>query len=183
MARRSTERTGGEGELIGRSYQTGRRSRQRRAAAAGLEPRIEREQVLRLSDPTQRKAADGREAPLFYCNRFRKGRRDEDRLVHRTAHRRDAGDLIDRRADHCEIEPLLAADVAVEHTPRWRPRYIRSWEALGRASHIERRDRLAGFLCRVERGGTGAGAILGREDRQHPVADQLEDIARMLVDR
>ena len=37
--------------------------------------------------------------------------------VDRAAQRDDAADLVDRGADHREVQPVLAADIAVEHLP------------------------------------------------------------------
>src|SRR5437764_7582929 len=78
--------------------------------------RIERKELLRALDAAQRIAPDRDEpAALQSRHRVRKSLRQQDAAFHRTAHRGDAGDLVDRGPDDGEIEPLVAADVSVEH--------------------------------------------------------------------
>src|ERR1041385_3169330 len=78
--------------------------------------RIEREKPLRTFDAAQRVTPD-RDKPttLQSRHRFRESLRQQDAALDRTAHRGDAGDFIDRRSDDGEIEPLVAADIAIEH--------------------------------------------------------------------
>ena len=54
---------------------------------------------------------------------------------------------------------------------------------LSSAARVQRRHRLPRRLGGVERGGAGAAPLLGREDREHAVADQLQHVAGVLVDR
>jgi len=46
---------------------------------------------------------------------------EQHRLVHGPAHRGDPADFVDRRADDCEIEAFLAADVAVKYFADMKP--------------------------------------------------------------
>jgi hypothetical protein len=55
-------------------------------------------------------------------------------------------------------------------------------QALRSAAFVEGFERRAGVLNGVECGSTRAGAILGGKDREHAVADQLQNVARMVVD-
>ena len=85
---------------------------------------------------------------------------NEDRLIDRPAHRRDPRHLVDRRTDDGEVEPLLAADVAVEyHAEMEAEIHVGRRQAFGEPAFVERLDRLARFLGRVERGGASYTAI------------------------
>ena len=75
---------------------------------------IEREKLLRLRDPAQRVAAD-RYEPAAHAVNVSEGLRDQHWLLDRPAHGGDPAGLVDCRPDHGEIEPLGAADIAVEH--------------------------------------------------------------------
>jgi len=78
--------------------------------------RIEREELLRVLDAAQCIAPDRDEPAAFQSvHRLRESLRQQDAALHRAAHRGDASDLVDRRPDDREIEPLVAADIAVEH--------------------------------------------------------------------
>jgi hypothetical protein len=55
--------------------------------------------------------------------------------------------------------------------------------ALRKAAFVEHRNALLRELRGRQRGETGLTAILGGEDRQHTVADQLEHVAAALVNR
>src|SRR5438094_9947269 len=77
---------------------------------------IEREELLRVLDAAQCVAPDRDEpAALQSVHRLREGLRQQHAALDRAAHRGDARNLVDRRPDDREIEPLVAADVAVEH--------------------------------------------------------------------
>src|SRR5262249_42677285 len=80
---------------------------------AALRVGVEGEQLLRVGDAAQRVAPD-RDEPAFDVSDLGKRGRYQHRLVERTAHRRDAAGLVDRRADDGEIQPLAASHVAVE---------------------------------------------------------------------
>src|SRR3954451_15727047 len=77
--------------------------------------RIERVEILRAADATQRVAAGGDEiAPAGGVEALVELRRGQQLAIDRTAHRGDATDLVHGRTDHGEIEAVLAADIAVE---------------------------------------------------------------------
>ena len=77
---------------------------------------VERVELLRPADAAQRETADRDQpvAQLFGQGLAEFGGRQRV-AVHRAAHGADAADLVDRRPDDGEIQPVLAADVAVEH--------------------------------------------------------------------
>ena len=50
-------------------------------------------------------------------------------------------------------------------------------QAFRSAAFVDGFDRRARLVSSVERGGARAGAILGGKDREHAVADQLQNIA------
>src|ERR1700720_203786 len=78
--------------------------------------RIERIEILRRADAAQCKparrhqiAAPGRvQAGAKFC-------RGQQFAIDRTAHRGDAAGLVDRRPYNGEIEPVLAADIAIKY--------------------------------------------------------------------
>src|SRR5258707_11688218 len=106
------------------------------------------------------------------------------RLTHRAAHGGNAANLVDRRSDDGEIEALLAADVAVEDLAEMEPEiHFGRRQAFLEPARVQGSDRLSRGSCGVERGRASATAFLGREDRKHAIADQLQDVAGMLVDR
>src|SRR2546430_11568941 len=74
---------------------------------------IQREELLRLRDPAQRVAAD-RYEPAAHALDTGEGLRDQHRLLDRTAHGGDPARFVDGRPHHGEIEPLRAAEIAVE---------------------------------------------------------------------
>ena len=77
---------------------------------------IEGVEILRATDAAQRKPAGGNEvAPAGRIEPGLKIRRRQQFAIDRAAHRGDAADFIDGRTDHREVEPVLAADVAVKH--------------------------------------------------------------------
>src|SRR5208282_6898782 len=102
---------------------------------------VQRVELLRLPDAPQSEAADRREpAPPLRDGRD-EARREQDRLVHRSAHRGDSGNLVHRGTDYGEVEPLLAADVAIEHDAEMEPKiHIRRRETLGATARVEGRD-------------------------------------------
>src|SRR6476646_3093813 len=77
---------------------------------------IEGIEILRAADAAQGKPAGGDQKAAPACvQAAAKMGGGQQFAVDRTAHRRDAADLVDRRSHHSEIEPVLAADVAVKH--------------------------------------------------------------------
>src|SRR5258707_15636708 len=79
---------------------------------------IEGIEILRAADAAQRKAPGGDQiAPPGRVQAGAKIRRGQQLAVDRTAHRRDAADLVDRRPHDGEIEAVLAADIAIKHFP------------------------------------------------------------------
>src|SRR6185437_2995340 len=76
--------------------------------------RLEREQLLWAPDAAQGVAADRDQALPRRAARCREGGREEDVLVGRAAHRGDPAGFVDGGADDGEVEPVLAADIAVE---------------------------------------------------------------------
>src|SRR6266498_5279393 len=75
---------------------------------------VEREELLRLRDPAQRVAAD-RYEPAAHALDIGERLRDQHRLLDRPAHGGDPARFVDGRPHHGEIEPLGAAEIAVEH--------------------------------------------------------------------
>ena len=51
----------------------------------------------------------------FQSNGVCESLREQHIALHRSAQRGDAGNLVDSRTDHREVEPFIAADVAVKH--------------------------------------------------------------------
>ena len=71
-----------------------------------------------LARPTPRRAkrpTDTSVARSALRQRVGEIRRDQQRPVDRAAHRGDAAGLVDRRPDDREVQPVDAADIAVEH--------------------------------------------------------------------
>src|SRR3954451_14591842 len=89
---------------------------------------IERVEILRAADATQRVAAGGDEiAPAGGVEALVEFRRGQQLAIDRTAHRGDAADLVHGRTDHGEIEPVLAADIAVEDLADMQADIRRTW--------------------------------------------------------
>ena len=116
--------------------------------------RVEREQFLRPLDPAQRIAANRDRPPAAppaspIASAKACGESNTSRS-YRPAHRQAMpADLVDRRAHHREIEPVLAADVPVEHLAgvgaRARPRW--SAAAASVTTPVELRRRGPGSSC------------------------------------
>src|SRR6516164_7048715 len=75
---------------------------------------IERIEMLRAADAAECIAADRNEL-LLRTECGVKGRRHQYRLIDQPTHAGDPTDLVDCRTDHCEIEPVAAAEIAVHH--------------------------------------------------------------------
>src|SRR5258708_31688267 len=70
-------------------------------------------EVLRAADAAQRKPPGGDKiAAPGYVQPGAKIRRGQQFAIDRTAHRRDAADLVDRRPHPGEIDPVLPAEIA-----------------------------------------------------------------------
>src|SRR5258706_8405267 len=79
-------------------------------------------EILGAADAAQRKAPGGDQiAPPGCVQASAKIRRGQQLAVNRTAHRRDAADLVDRRPHDGEIEAVLAADVAIKNLADMQP--------------------------------------------------------------
>ena len=93
-----------------------------RDSARSFRPRLHRMRYRDRAyrDPARgrcRAAQSGRWRPDSFARRHRARRgtpRSQQFAVDRTAHRGDAADLVDGGPDHGEIEPVLAADIAVK---------------------------------------------------------------------
>src|SRR3546814_6459625 len=77
--------------------------------------RIEREQLLRRLDAAQSIAAERDRLVLHAAGGLAEGGRQDRRLVDHAHHAGDARQFVHRRADHGEIEAVLAAEIAVQH--------------------------------------------------------------------
>jgi len=168
-----------------------RRSRNRPAlgrsapARLGEGREVEGEQLLRTGDAAEEEATERHETTAGLAARQREGGRGDDRSLDSPAHALEPGRLVDRRAQNREVEPLGAADVAVEHLAQVQPH-----EETGRRLPCrpplrpEPIDPLERGLCGVESGPTGCVLLLvEREDREHTVAHELQDLAAELRDR
>ncbi len=112
---------------------------------------IERVEILRAADAAQRVAA-GRDqiAPAGSIEPVAEIGRRQEFAIDRAAHRGNAADFVDRRSHHGEVEPVLAADIAVKYLADMQP-------------DIGRGDRTAFCVAaRVERAHVAAGTIARR---------------------
>jgi hypothetical protein len=95
------------------------------------------------------------------------------------AQRFDAGDLVDRWSDDREVESVRGSDIAVKHFAQVQGQIDNS-DLLtgGTARPIHAVDRCHRFNRRVERlaGRLSLPRIIDREDRQHAVAHELQDL-------
>ena len=112
--------------------------------------RIERIEILRAADAAQRIAAGGHQ--IVSPGGIEAGaerRRHQQFAVDRAAHRGDAADLVDGRPHHGEVEPVVAADIAVKHLADMQADMGRRHRpALGRAAGVERASCCAGSDAR-----------------------------------
>ena len=146
---------------------------------------IEGVEILRAPDAAQREPA-GRDqiAPAGRIQSGPKGRRRQQVAVDRTAHRSDPADLVDRRPHHREIEPVLAADIAVEHFADMQTDIGRCRRpALGGTAHIERGHVSPETMLGLQRRAPGDADVLIGKHREHAIAHQLQHIAAGIVDR
>ena len=80
--------------------------------------------------------------------------RQQHVLVERAAHGGDPAGLVDRGADHGEVEPVVAADVAVEHLADVQAEIeARDRQAVGRAPLVQGADAADRVAGGVERAG------------------------------
>jgi hypothetical protein len=112
-----------------------------------------------------------------------KVRRRQQFAIDRSAHRGDAADFIDRRPHHREVEPVLAADVAVKHFADMQADIGRSGRpAIAGAAGVERGHVASETMLGPKGGSPGGGHVGVGELRQHAVADQLQDVAALVMD-
>ena len=92
----------------------------------------------------------------------------------------DPGGEVDGRPDGGEVEPVAGADIAVADFAQ-----VQGHAAAGRRRQVQRRHRPRRGLGRPQcRGADSTWLTLGqRENRQEPVADQLEHLAAFGLDR
>src|SRR5438874_2904807 len=137
--------------------------------------RIKCEQLLRPFDAAQG-IATYRDQPASFQSRrgSRESLRQQHVAFHRSAHRGNPGDLVDRRANYGEVEPFVTPDIAVEHLAYMKADiYIRCRQAVVRSALVKSGNP---FLQAVMSGDCAAAGFFGRrrgEDRQGAVADQL----------
>nr|AAF22882.1 adenylate cyclases-like protein [Bradyrhizobium japonicum] len=111
-------------------------------------------------------------------------RRRQQLAIDRAAHRGDAADLVHRRTHHREIEPILAADIAVEDLSDMQPDISRrGGTAVRLPPLVQRCDVLAEQMLGAERSTSRMRHVLAGEHREHTVTDQLQHVAAGIVDR
>src|SRR5262249_56920540 len=113
-----------------------------------------------------------------------KGRRHETGLISRAAHRGDGAGLVHRRADDREVKPLAAADIAVEYFADMQAevhvgnRFAGSLPAL-----VQLGDAAARGDRRGQGRAAGVRAVFRGEDGERAVADELEHVTALSVNR
>src|SRR3954447_9098211 len=145
--------------------------------------RLEREQLARPLDALERVAPDRHEAgALGLARGVRERRGDEPALLDGAAERRDAARLVHGRPDDGEVEPLPAADIAVEDLPDVETEIgIGDGELARRAVLVQSGKTCAHQGLGVKRRPAGLAGLAGREDRERAVADELQDVTAGLV--
>ena len=146
--------------------------------------RIERVEILRAADAAQRIAAGGHQ--IVSPGGVEAGaerRRHQKFPVDRAAHRGDAADLVDGRPHHGEVEPVVAADIAVKHLADMQADMGRRHRpAFGHAAGGERLHVAAEAMFGAQCGAFSHRQVVVGEHRQHAVADQLQHLAAGVVD-
>jgi hypothetical protein len=138
---------------------------------------IERKQLLGVRHTAQRVAADRNQAAPDVAD-IGKRRRHQDRLIDRTAHGRNAARFVHGWANDGEVEPIAAADGAVEHFADMQAEIHVGNRLAGRcASPLEFGNTLARRGRSRQRRAAGMNAIFGREDCESAIADQFEYVA------
>src|SRR6185369_3839680 len=144
---------------------------------------IQCEELLRLRHPAQGIAAHRYEMaahPVDTGECFG----HQHRLIDRAAHCRNSARFVDRGSDHGEIEPLGASDIAVEDFADMQTNiHIGGRQRLSCTPRAQRLHLLACFNRGRKRGCTGMRTIFGCEDRQDAIANQLEHVPALRVDR
>src|ERR1700681_2910690 len=85
---------------------------------------------------------------------------------------------------HGKMEPVLAADIAEEYLADMEPEiHVRGRQALGGAAEVQLLDARGGGGGGGNRGAARRRAVLGPEDREHAIADQLQDVATAVMNR
>src|SRR5579885_1892115 len=142
---------------------SGRRSQARRLG--GLDPVYR----PRLAHPAQRVAAERDEAAAGTERRGELGG-NQKVAAEAVAQRLDARDLVDRRADDGEVEPVDRADIVVRHLAEMQREIDRGGRLCGggprRGEPVERRHRLDRGVERAA-AGRGVARRLAGKDRQH----------------
>ena len=143
--------------------------------------RIEGEQLLRFGDTAQRISShrynllpDG-----LYTD---EGRRHQNGLVNRPAHRCNPADLVHRGANDGKVEPLMAANIAVKDVSYMQTKiHVGRRLALRQSALVQGGDTPArANRCRHRRGAC-MGPLVRGENGKRSIADQLQYIAAMLV--
>ena len=102
----------------------------------------------------------------------------------RAAHCGNPACLVDGGADHGEIEALAAADVAVKHFANMKSKvHVSDGQATRSAPRIQFGNSVErGRGCRQRRGAS-THAIVGGKDRQRAIADELQNVTAMIINR
>src|SRR5262249_47004969 len=102
----------------------------------------------------------------------------------RTAHRCDAANLVHGRADHGEIQTILAANVAVEHITQMQSEiHVSDGKTFRSSALVYRRHGLASAKSSGKRRITSPTTILSRENGEHAIAYQFENITALSMNR
>src|SRR5262249_18437204 len=148
-----------------------RRGRAGTASATALdEVGVECEKLACVADPTECETADRDEAGALARARCRdEVRRHQHAAIDRAAHRRNPARLVHRRPDHCEVQTIVAADVAVEDVADVEAQVDRGdGSSLGGAPDVQRRDPGSKPRLGLERPPASGSRIVVLEDRERP---------------
>src|SRR5215472_5585249 len=125
---------------------------------------------------TQRVPSDRNEA-TFDGSHIGECRRHQNRLIDRTAHRRNPAHLVYRWAYDGKVEPFSAPDIAVKDFPDVQTEiHVGYWLALRTAAFFQLGNTLACSDCSGKCRVACVRAIFGSKDGKRAVADQLEYI-------
>ena len=156
--------------------------RRRRGAAASsralrLEP--QRENLRRLPYPAE-PVSTKRFKPLSVGDRRGERGRNENLAAERFAQRFDARNLVDRRADDCEVKAIDGADVAIEDVADVeREVDDGNWLPCPCPIDVKSIDAPHRFGGGVERAATGftAGRVHEGKAREHAIAKKLQHLS------
>ena len=134
---------------------------------------------------TAQGVATDRDKEISGCaERAGESRRDKQGLIDGAAHGGDAADFVDRRADDGEVEPVLAADIAVEYLADVKTEiHIGHGQIAGGTREAHFSDAPARSDGGGERRLARASPILYREYGENAVADQFQNIAPLFINR